>query len=103
MELETKKRFADLLRSAASQTISESDFWHEFNRLESPVDDPNARVAYETATHFWGNFHEKNLLLMRSKPDRYQVRQGKEELNLIAEGLEGDWPVSELKCRLDGI
>jgi hypothetical protein len=103
MEPDTKKGFADLLRAAASQTISESDFWDNFNRLESSADDPIAKIAYETATHFWGNFHERNLLLMRSKPDRHQVQQGKEQLNLIAEGLAGDWPVSELKRRLNDI
>ena len=103
MELETKKHFADLLRAAGSQAISESDFWDKFNGLESPANDPIAKVAYETAIHFWGNFHERNLLLMRSEPDRHQVQQGKEQLNLIAEGLEGDWPVSELRRRLQEI
>ena len=100
MEPETKKRCANLLRAAASQTISESDFWDEFNKLESPAHDPLANIAYEAAIHFWGNFHARNLLLMRVKPDRHQVRQGQDQLNLIAEGLEGDWPVSDVKRRL---
>ena len=44
-------------------------------------------------------FHERNLLLIRAKPDRYQVQRGKEQLCLIAEALDGDWPVAELKRR----
>jgi hypothetical protein len=103
MVVETRKRFADLLRAAASQQISESGFWDTFKGLELPADDPIARFAYESATHFWGNFHERNLLLMRSKPDRHQVQQGRDHLNLIADGLDGDWPASELKRRLDDI
>jgi hypothetical protein len=98
-----KKTFADLLRAAASQTISEPEFWEKLRSLELPPDDPIARIAYETATHFWGNYHERNLLLMRSKPDRHQVQQGKEQMSLIAEGLERDWPIEELKHRLDDI
>ncbi len=97
------KRLGTLLRAAASQTISESEFWEEFNSLESPASDPVAKLAYEAATHFWANFHERNLLLMRTKPDRYQVLQGKEQLNLIANGLEGNWPIAEVKRKLDEI
>jgi hypothetical protein len=103
MKKETKKDFADLLRAAANQTLSESEFWEKLKNLETPADDPIARMAYETATHFWGNFHERNLLLMRSRPDRHQVQQGKDQLNIIAEGLEGDWPIPELKRKLDDI
>ena len=103
MQLDIKKQFADLLRAAAGQTISEQDFWDKFKKLELPAKDPFSRAAYETAIHFWGNFHERNLLLMRRKPDRHQVQQGKDELNLIAEGLEGDWPASELISRLQDI
>ena len=103
MNIETKKNFANLLRAAANQTISESEFWEKFKNLEAPADDPVAKIAYENATHFWGNFHERNLLLMRSKPDRYQVQQEKEQLNLIAEGLDQDWPIEELKRKLDDV
>ena len=103
MELEIRKNLSDLLRAAASQKISESEFWEKLKGLESPADDPVAKMAYETATHFWGNFHERNLLLVRSKADRHQVQQGKEQLNLIAEGLEQGWPLEELKHKLDDI
>lgn len=103
MNMETKKNFAILLRGAANQTISEAEFWEKFKNLDAPADDPVAQVAYENATHFWGNFHERNLLLIRSKPDRYQVQQGKEQLTLIAEGLEQDWPIEELKRKLDDV
>ncbi|MBZ5569557.1 MAG: hypothetical protein LAN64_17155 [Acidobacteriia bacterium] len=103
MEIETKKRLAVVLRAAASQTISEPDFWERFNGIESPSDDPFSKIAYQTAVHFWGTFHEKNLLLMPTKPDRYQVRQGRDQLNLIAEALEENWLYSELMRKLDDI
>jgi hypothetical protein len=88
---------------AVRASISEGEFWKKFKSLEVPADDPMAKIAYENATHFWGHFHERNLLLMRSKPDRYQVQQGKEQLNLIAEGLDQDWPIEELKRKLDDV
>ncbi len=103
MDLDIRKQFADLLRAAASQTISEQDFWDKFKTLEVSANDTFSNVAFETATHFWGNFHERNLLLIRTKPDRYQVQQGKEHLSLIAEGLEKDWSPSELIRRLKDI
>jgi hypothetical protein len=31
------------------------------------------------------------------------VQQGKEQLNLIAEGLDRDWPIEELKRKLDDV
>ena len=103
MEMETTKQFAHLLRAAAAQTISEPEFWDKFNKLESLAKDPFGRIVNEAAIHFWGNFHERNLLLIRTKPDRYQLQQGKDELNLIAEGLEADWSVLDLKSRLTNV
>ena len=103
MAIDTHKELAELLRAAACQMVSESDFWNRFERLADPSNDPIAAVAHETATHYWGNFHSRNLLMMKTKPDRYQMQQGQEELNLLAEGLEGGWSVSELKRRLQDI
>ncbi len=103
MNPDVKKQFADLLRAAASQTVAEQDFWDKFGKLDLPAEDAFSRAAYQTAVHFWGNFHSRSLLLIKRKPNRHQVQQGKDELNLIAEGLERDWPASELKRRLDDI
>jgi len=96
-------KFAALLRMAATQAISEDEFWAQFKNLADPFEDPFAGVAYETATHYWGNFHERNLLLMHVKPDRYQLAQGQNELNLIAEALERGWPIEDLKRKLGDI
>ncbi len=103
MELDVRKKFAALLRAAATQAIPEKDFWAQFRSLVDPVREPAAGLAYESATHYWGNFHERNLFFIRVKPDRYQVQQGQNELNLIADALDGNWPVSELKRKLKDI
>ncbi len=100
MAIDIKKELAELLRAAARQTVSETDFWDRFKKVADPSTDSIAAVAHETATHYWGNFHSKNLLMMKTKPDPYQLQQGQEELNLIAEGLEGGWSVFDLKQRL---
>jgi hypothetical protein len=103
MPIGTNKEIAALLRVAASQTIAESDFWDRFNWLCGDSRDPIAYLALETATHYWGNFHAINLLGFRRKPDPNQLQQGQDELNLIADGLEGDWSVFELQQKLDDV
>jgi hypothetical protein len=103
MDRDTQTKLAALLRAAAAQTLSEDDFWNQFKNLVDPFADSYAGIAHETATHYWGNFHARNLLLVPVRPDVYQVTQGKEALNLIAEGLEHDWPFAELKRKLADI
>ena len=98
-----KKDLAGLLRSAAQQTIAETEFWDRFKALVDPAQDPIGAMALETSIHYWGNFHERNLLLIPVKPNRDQVQQGQEELNLIAEGLEQGWSPSELNEKLKDI
>jgi hypothetical protein len=103
MELDIQKKLATLLRAAATRTVPEKDFWVQFKSLVDPVHEPVASLAYESAIQYWGNFHQRNLFLIRVKPDRHQVQQGKEQLNLIAEGLDQDWAFEELKRKLDDI
>lgn len=77
--------------------LGESLVNRRFEPYVDPFADPFAGIAHETVTHYWGNFHAGNLLLIPVKPNVYQVTHGKEALNLIAEGLEYDWPFAELK------
>jgi hypothetical protein len=103
MGLEQKKLMAKLLREAALRTIEEKLFWEQFKPVVGDFSDPIAGLAYESAVHYWGNFHMRKLLLMRVSPNRYQLQQGQDELNLIADALDGDWPYSSLKEKLDDI
>jgi hypothetical protein len=103
MELETQKKFAALLRATTTQTVAEKDFWAQFKTLVDPVGEPIAGLAYESATHYWGNFHQRNVFLIPVKPDRHQLLQGQNELNLIADALDGNWSVSELERKLKDI
>ena len=98
-----KKELADLLRSAAQQTVTEKESWDRFEALVDPAQDPIGAMALETSIHYWGNFHARNLLLIPVKPNRDQVQQGQEELNLIADGLEQGWSPSELEQKLNEI
>jgi hypothetical protein len=104
MERDTQTKFAALLRAAAAQKVSEDDFWAQFKDLVDPSSDPIAGIAYETATHYWGNFHSRSILfLIPRKPDRGQLEQGRNELNLIADALENELPVNELERRLKDV
>ncbi len=103
MDSDIRTKLAALLRAAAAREIPEDDFWQQFSALAKPFEEPAAGVAFETATHYWGNFHERNILFIPAKPDKYQVIQGQNELKSIADGLEKDWPVFELKQKLQNI
>lgn len=103
MQTDVQKQFSALLRAAAGQRVTEAEFWAQFNALVDPDNDDVAAMALESATHYWGNFHHRNLLLIRLKPDPYQVQHGQDELNLIADAIDGNWPISELANRLKDI
>ncbi len=103
MEQHLKQKLATLLRAAATQTVPEREFWAQFKTLVDPAGEPVAGLAYESATHYWGNFHERNVFLIRVKPDRYQLVQGQNELNLIADALDNNWPLSELQLKLKDV
>jgi hypothetical protein len=103
MELGIQKELASLLRAAATQAVTEKDFWAQFKSLVDPAREPIAGLAYESAIHYWGNFHQRNLFLIRVKPDRHQLLQGQNELNLIADGLDEGWELRVLKEKLKAV
>ena len=103
MQINAQKQFSALLRAAATQQIAEDDFWNQFNSLVDPENDDIAGLALESATHYWGNFHQRNLLFIPAKPDAGQLQQGRDELNLIADAIDGNWPLPELERRLKDI
>jgi hypothetical protein len=102
--VEDRKQLAALLRRAAAQTIPESEFWAEFNALSQRIKEPVVEVALESATHYWGNFHERSIFfLIPLKPKRGQLEQGKNELNLIADGLDAGWELALLEEKLKAV
>ena len=105
MELETRNMLAALLRNAAGRTISETEFWTELRAvLNNNTKDPIVQLAWESATHYWGNFHRKSIFFfIPLKPNRGQLEQGKNELNLIADGLEAGWEFPVLAAKLKDI
>ena len=103
MNFTERERLAVLLRKAAALTITESEFWPELKTFSERVKEPIVEVASESATHYWGNFHQRNILLIPVKPDNGQLEQGRNRLALIAQALEGDWALDELEARLKEI
>ena len=81
MELEQEKIMVRLLKQAVSRTIEEKLFWKQFTALGGNLTDPIAGSAHASALHYWGNFFERNLLLIPVKPDA--IRCGKGKTNLI--------------------
>ncbi len=103
MELDDRNKLADLLRRAAAQTIPETEFWVEVKPLFERVEGPVLNVAWESAIHYWGNFHARNIFWIPKKPDRWQLENGRNELNLIAEALESGWELPVLREKLNDI
>jgi hypothetical protein len=102
--VEERKQLAVLLRRAAAQSIPEDEFWAEFNALSDRLKGPVVEVALESATHYWGNFHARSIFfLIPVKPNRGQLEQGMDELNLIADGLDAGWELSVLEEKLKEI
>jgi hypothetical protein len=87
-----RTRAIRLFQGIADATISETDFWPEMDLLSHEVDDPVIAIAYEEAHHYWGNFHERNILLMRTKPKPAFVTQGRQLFRTLARALEERWP-----------
>jgi len=86
-----------LFLAVAEGTVSEADFWPEMDRLFHELDDPVVALAREEAHHYWGNFHERNILLVRTKPKPALVAQGKELFRTLARALEEHWPEERLR------
>lgn len=104
MDITNRRQIADLLRAAAASRISEETFWDQFKALIEGLADGRVAEAYESAVHYWGNFHARNLYFMKVKPDPLHVENDAAELRTIADALEGDWPVELLRKRLkDGV
>jgi hypothetical protein len=98
---EEKANVAKLLRSAADGIIPESAFWPEMERLFVTLNDPLVALAREEAFHFWGNFHERNLLLIPVRPDPLQLEQSRRVLRLLANAIENDWSEEQVQKELD--
>ena len=92
---EDRIQVAKLLRAAADGAISEADFWPEMDRLFPSLDDPVVALAHEEAHHYWGNFHQRNIFLVRVKPDPMQVSQGKETFRVLARAIEEGWSLEQ--------
>lgn len=84
-------RAARLFNAIADGTVSEADFWPEMDSLAHEIDDPVIAAAYEEAHHYWGNFHERNILLIRTKPKPVFVAQGREIFRTLARALDEHW------------
>jgi hypothetical protein len=101
--MDMKKEIVELFRRAAKQVISESEFWELLKKLDIASLGPLGNIAYEAAIHFWGNFHERNVLFIKTKPLPYALEQDRDALKVIADAIEADWPVSELERKLKDI
>jgi|SRR5271155_447957 len=94
---DSRIRAIRLFLAVADGTVSEVDFWPEMDRLFHELDDPIVALAREEAHHYWGNFHARNILLVRTKPKPAFVAQGREMFRTFARALEEHWPEEKVQ------
>jgi hypothetical protein len=103
MDLKDRIEFAELFRRTAQGAIPEEEFWSKLSHLSERVDKQILELAQESAIHYWGNFHQRNILFICTKPNRGQLVQGQNELNLIAQAIESGWEPAVLEEKLEDI
>jgi hypothetical protein len=94
---DSRTKAVSLFLAVADGKISESDFWPEMDKLFHQLDDPIVAFAREEAHHYWGNFHERNVLFVRTKPTLASLAQGKEIFRILAKALEEHWPEEKVE------
>ena len=57
--------------------------------------------VYDDIIHYSGEFHHRNILGFRAKPDRYQLAQYRQEFRDIAEALRTGLPLREAKKKYE--
>jgi hypothetical protein len=92
-----------LFLAVAEGTVSEADFWPEMERLFHELDDPAIALAREEAHHYWGNFHERNILFVRTTPQPAMIAQGREIFRTLARALEEHWPEERVQAAVKHI
>ncbi len=100
MAIDAQHELAILLRRAADGQLSEDAFWLEFRARSQAISKPLVEIALESATHFWGNFHERSLFLFRVRPDPGQLEEDRNQLRAIADGIESGVDANVLERRL---
>jgi hypothetical protein len=79
---------ADVLETFAAESGWNEELWHRFNDLLRVVEvDGLMANADEELIHYSGEFHARNLLGLKVKPDKIQVADYKEQFRALAAAI----------------
>lgn len=87
---------ADVLDAIAAESAWNDELWSRFDALRKrAVVDSFIALADEELIHYSGVFNQRNIFLMRVKPDKTQVQNYKEQFRQIAQAIRTGMPWEE--------
>jgi len=88
MEDATRNAIANLFDELADQQQWNPELWQRcYDLIRAHPDNELLAYIQDDLVHYSGEFHSRNLLGFRVKPDRYQMENYKQEFRGIASAL----------------
>jgi hypothetical protein len=98
MEDATRKEIAERLDELADQQQWNPELWQRcYDLVGAHRDNELLAYVHDDLIHYSGEFHSRNLLGFRVKPDRYQMENYRQEFRGIASALREHLSLNEAK------
>jgi len=98
----TRNTVAKCLEQLADQMVWSSELWQRCHDLvQANWDNELLKYVYDDLIHYSGEFHSRNILGFRTKPNRYQLQHYRQEFRDIATALRASMPLSEAKKKYE--
>jgi hypothetical protein len=103
MDDATRNQIAECLESLANQQAWNPDVWQRCYDLVCANSNSDELLAYvhDDIIHYSGEFHSRNILGSRVKPDRYQLEHYRQEFRDIAASLRARRSLADAKKLYD--
>ena len=94
----TRNRVAESLERLADQAVWNPELRRQTHELvQANWENELLRYVYDDIVHYSGEFHSYNLLGIRTKPDRYQLEQYRQEFRDVASALRSSLSLNDAK------
>ncbi len=96
MDETTRNEVAQCLELLAGQEVWNPELWQRCHDLvKANWNNELLKYVYDDVVHYSGEFHSRNILGFRVKPDRRQLEDYRYEFRSIAAALRSSMPLSE--------
>jgi hypothetical protein len=98
MDDATRCEIAEALDNLATQESWNSDAWQRcYDLVTANWENELLKYVHDDLIHYDGNFHSRNLLGFRVKPDPHQLKDYRHEFRAIAAALRADLSLEDAK------